>query len=235
MRQSHRRVTIGACPLFVAALACQALAPQAARADPIPLPSVDFALKAGLRRGGSLDLAHSQGKMRVEMTRPNVPGSMIGIIDLKARRMVVRTPNLPNMAVEIELPPEYALGALSGNGLRVGESQVAGEACDLWKMDGPTPAQASIAMGATVACITPDGIALRTEVDIKGKKQVLFEASQLTRGPQDPKLFQLPPGVQVVKVPKGKIGAALGLQGFGGAPAEGPPPAGAPPSPAPKP
>ncbi|MFG1374893.1 hypothetical protein V5F32_22155 [Xanthobacter oligotrophicus] len=188
---------------------------DAACADPVPLPTVDFALSADLRRGGSMDLAHSQGKMRVEMTKPNVPGSIVGIIDLRARRMVVRTPNLPNMAVEMELPPEYALGALSGSGLRVGESQVAGEACDLWKLDAPAGAVGGVALGPTTACITPDGIALRTEVEVQGKKQTVFEALKLTRAPQDPKLFQLPSGVQVIKVPKGKIGSALGLPNLG--------------------
>ncbi|MFG1268064.1 hypothetical protein V5F40_08875 [Xanthobacter sp. DSM 14520] len=187
----------------------------AACADPVPLPTVDFALSADLRRGGSMDLAHSQGRMRVEMTKPNVPGSIVGIIDLRARRMVVRTPNLPNMAVEMELPPEYALGALSGSGLRVGESQVAGEACDLWKLDAPSGAVGGVALGPTTACITPDGIALRTEVEVQGKKQTVFEALKLTRAPQDPKLFQLPAGVQVIKVPKGKIGSALGLPNLG--------------------
>lgn len=200
-------------------LAGSLLGAGAACADPVPLPTTDFALSADLRRGGTLDLAHSQGKMRVEMTKPNVPGSIVGIIDLRARRMVVRTPNLPNMAVEMELPPEYALGALSGTGLRVGESQVAGEACDLWKVDAPVGAAGGAAIGTSVgpttACITPDGIALRTEVEMQGKKHLVFEALTLSRAPQDPKLFQLPPGVQVIKVPKGKLGAALGLPNIG--------------------
>jgi len=198
-----------------AVLAGTLLGLGAACADPVPLPTVDFALSADLRRGGSMDLAHSQGRMRVEMTKPNVPGSIVGIIDLRARRMVVRTPNLPNMAVEMELPPEYALGALSGSGLRVGESQVAGEACDLWKLDAPSGAVGGVVLGPTTACITPDGIALRTEVEVQGKKQTVFEALKLTRAPQDPKLFQLPSGVQVIKVPKGKIGSALGLPNLG--------------------
>lgn len=189
---------------------------SSAQADPLPLPSVDFALKADLKRGGTIDIAHSQGVMRVEIQKPNIPGSMVGIIDLKARTMVVRTPNLPNMAVEIELPPEYVLGALAGSGLRVGEDKVAGEPCDLWKVDP----QMKSALGPTTACITPDGIALRTEVEIKGTRQTIFEATSLARAPQDPKQFQLAPGIQVMKVPKGKIGSALGLPGFGGGAAE---------------
>lgn len=233
MRQPDPCRTMGTGAFIAAAVAGLLLISRGALADPVPLPTVDFALKADLRRGGTIDIAHSQGKMRVEITRQDVPGSMVGIVDLKARRMVVRTPNLPNMAVEIELPPEYVLGAITGSGLRVGESQVSGQACDLWKMDASAATRAKPGIGPTTACITLDGIALRTEMEINGKKQVMFEATQLTRGPQDPKLFQLPAGVQVIKVPKGKIGAALGLPGFGGpAPADAPPPATAPPAPA---
>ncbi len=229
MGQGHRRRT-GGCGRHraVAGISVPALAVAAgvlglglspANADPVPLPTTDFSLKADLKRGGTIDIAHSQGRMRVEIQKPNIPGSMVGIIDLKARSMVVRTPNLPTMAVEIELPPEYVLGALTGTGLRVGEDKVAGEACDLWKIDP----QMKSALGPTTACITPDGIALRTAVEIKGTKQTVFEATTLTRGPQDQALFHLPPGIQVVKVPKGKIGSALGIPGLGGGPAEAPP------------
>lgn len=211
MREHPRCRTAGS---MMAAVVAGSLAfAGAALADRLPLPQADFALKADLKRGGTLDLAHSQGRMRIEIAKPSVPGTMVGLIDLSARTMVVRTANLPNMALEIELPAEYVLGALSGSGIRVGEDKVAGEACDLWKVDP----QINSALGPTTACITPDGIALRTEVVIKGRKQTVFEATALTRAPQDQKLFQLPPGVQVVQVPKGKLGAALGLPGLAGA------------------
>lgn len=184
-----------------------------AAADPLPLPSTDFALTANLTRGGTMDLAHSQSKMRVQMNNPNAPGPMIGLIDLQARKMIMMMPNVKNMAIEIEIPPEYSIGALSGNGTRVGQSEVAGEPCDLWKVEP----QANLGSVATTACITTDGIALRTEAEIKGKRQVVYEATQVTRAPQDPSLFELPKDVQVVKVPKGKLGGALGLPGLGGA------------------
>ena len=139
-----------------AALSAAALC-GAALADPLPMPSVDFALTADLKRGGTLSLAHSQSRMRVEMTNPNVPTPILGLIDLNARKMVL--PNVPNMAMEIDIPKEYSMGALSGNGTKVGESAVAGEACDVWKVES----QANLASAATFACITSDGIALRTD------------------------------------------------------------------------
>ncbi|MFG1477144.1 hypothetical protein V5F53_00600 [Xanthobacter sp. V4C-4] len=178
-------------------------------ADPLPLPTADFSLKASLPRGATMDLSHSQGRMRVEVSKPEVPGSVVGIIDLKARRMVMLAPNLPKMAVEIELPPEYVAGALTGTGTKGGSSQVAGEPCDIWQVDPPLDRK----IGPTQACITPDGIALRTEADIQGTRRILYEVTNLTRGPQDPRQFELPPGVKVMKVPQGKLGGMLGLPG----------------------
>lgn len=182
-----------------------------ALADPLPLPTADFGLKANLPRGAVMDLAYSQGKMRIEVAKPEMAGSMVGIIDLNARRMVMLSPQMPKVAVEIELPPEYVVGAMSGTGSKVGRGEVAGEPCDLWQVDPPTDRKVS----ATSACITPDGIALKTEAEVQGTTRVLYEVARLTRGAQDPKLFQLPPGVKVMKVPQGKFGSILGLPGAG--------------------
>lgn len=187
-----------------------------ALADSLPMPSVDFSLKAKIKRNRTLDLAYSQSKMRVEMKGPKASAPIIGIIDFEAHKMLMMMPNVANMALEIEIPPEYAVGALSGEGVRVGESQVAGEPCDLWKVDAETRKEVGKKIGPTTACITADGIALRTEAEIDGHTRVLYEATEVTRGPQDPALFQLPPGVQVMNISKSKLGGALNLPGLGG-------------------
>lgn len=179
-------------------------------ADPLPMPSADFALTASLARGGTLKLAHSQSRMRVEMSKPNLPTPVLGLIDLNARKMLMMLPNVPNMAMEIDIPKEYSLGALAGSGTKVGSSQALGEPCDVWQVES----QANLASASTFACITADGIALRTEVEIDGKRSTLYEVTELTRAPQDPSQFALPAGAQVVKVPKGKLGNALGLPGL---------------------
>lgn len=197
--------------LAVAALGLGLAGPAAA--DPIPLPSSDFSLKANLPRGATMNLAYSSGHMRVEMARPDTPGTIVGLIDLKARRMVMMTPNLPKVAVEMALPPEYVVGAQTGTGSKVGHSQVAGEPCDLWQVDPPESRPDGSHLGPTVACITPDGIALRAQTELKGTSQVLYEVESLARGPQDPKLFLLPPGVKVMKIPQGRFGHMLGLPG----------------------
>ena len=177
-----------------------------AAADPLPTPTVDFALKAKLRDGGSLDLSHAGGKMRMEMLPKASPAMVVGLIDLKTGKIVVMVRSMPKMAVQTDLPPEYnfAMLAGAGSGTHVGTAQVAGENCDLWKVE-----TSSATTGPTTACITADGIALRTEVEIQGKPQVIYEATALTRGPQDPQLFVMPTGVQTIKIPKGASAAAL--------------------------
>lgn len=183
-----------------------------AAAEPLPLPTTDFALKAKLRSGAGLDLAHSGGRMRAEMTKPGIPAAMVGFIDLPERRITLLVPAMPNMAVETDIPLEYSVGALAADGARTGQSGVvAGEPCDLWQV----PPQTGTGIGPTTLCITADGITLRTEAEIKGKTHSVYEVTQLSRSPQPPELFRLPPGLQVMKVPKGKGGLPPALLGLG--------------------
>lgn len=190
--------------LPICAVACALAGP--ALADPLPTPTVDFALKAKLRDGGALDLSHSNGKMRMEMLPKASPAMVVGLIDLKTGKIVVMVPSMPKMAVQTDLPPEYNFASMTGAGARVGTAEVAGEPCDLWKVE--TTATGS-SVGPTTACITADGIALRTEVEVQGKPQVIYEATALTRGPQDARLFVMPTGVQTIKIPKGASASAL--------------------------
>lgn len=191
---------------LVLALASGIAGQSPAHADPLPMPTLDFALKAKLRDGGTLDLAHSNGKMRMEMQPKASPAMVVGLIDLKAGKIVVMVPSMPKMAVQTDLPPEYHFAALTGSGTPMGRSTVAGEPCEIWKVETSV---ASASAGPTTACITPDGISLRTEVEIQGKQQLIYEATSVTRGPQDPHLFVMPTGVQTIKIPKGASAAAL--------------------------
>ncbi|WP_051357035.1 hypothetical protein [Azorhizobium doebereinerae] len=195
--------------LIAAALA--ACAAHSAQADPLPTPTGDFALKAKTRDGGTLDLAHSGGRMRLEMLPKAAPAMVVGLLDLRAGKMVVMVPAMPKMAVQMDLPPDFTFASMNGSGTKTGSAEVAGEPCDLWKVDA-TASQAGT--GPTVSCITADGIALRTEMDIKGKTEVLYEVTSLTRGPQDPRQFVLPTGVQTVKIPKNAAAALPGLAPF---------------------
>lgn len=194
--------------VVVLALAAGIAGSLPAVADPLPVPTIDFALKAKLRDGGTLELAHSNGKMRMEMQPKASPAMLVGLIDLKSGKIVVMVPAMPKMAVQTDLPPEYNFASLAGSGTPMGPSDVAGEPCEVWKLETTV---ASASTGPTTACITPDGISLRTEVEIQGKPQLIYEATSLSRGPQDPHLFVMPTGVQTIKMPKGASAALPNL------------------------
>lgn len=85
-------------------------------------------------------------------------------------------------------PMEAAWQALGGDNARhVGRCTVAGEDGNEWRpRNGDTAVR--------TACITDDGIVLRVSQD----GAVLWEASALQRGDQDPALFGVPAGYQVI-------------------------------------
>ncbi|HRO02484.1 MAG TPA: hypothetical protein PLS69_02620 [Terricaulis sp.] len=85
-------------------------------------------------------------------------------------------------------PMEAAWSALGADNARhVGRCSVAGEDGNEWRpRDGDT--------GVRTACITSDGIVLR----VTQEGAVLWEATALQRGDQDPALFGVPAGYQVI-------------------------------------
>lgn len=78
---------------------------------------------------------------------------------------------------------------------RVGACSAAGESGTEWR---------STEEGATAAaCVTSDGILLRSTHD----GQTVWETTSVSRGPQDPALFTIPPGVPVMDL--GSVAAGL--------------------------
>lgn len=173
-------------------------------AEPLPVPSVDYSAKASMFGGMSMLSRHAKGKMRIEMSGPMLPAAMTAYIDLQSKKVlsVMNMPGLPAMGVEANLGDEENPAVPIGEGRRIGTSKAAGEDCDLWQVD----AAAKIDKRAdAVACISRDSIPLRMEATVNGKREVIFEVSELTRGPQDPALFIPPKNVQVMQIPKGMI------------------------------
>lgn len=117
-------------------------------------------------------------------------------------------------------PMEAAWAALGGDNARhVGRCNVAGENGNEWR---PRNGDA----GVRTACITNDGIVLRVMQD----GAPLWQASALQRGQQDPALFGVPPGYQVIdpQAVAAQVGESLEeLDSVTGAPPE-PQPAPAP-------
>lgn len=178
-------------------LVASAIVGTPATAEPVPMPQTDYAAKGRFAGGGEISVRHRAGKMRLDFTVAGAPVTMTGIVDLGSRKVLMTMP-IPGAktALEIDLADGGSFGQAVGEGRRTGSATVAGERCDTWEIDGK-------GAGKAVACVTADGIHLRTEVENDGKRQTVMEIGGLTRGPQDPKLFELPPGTQITKAPAG--------------------------------
>jgi hypothetical protein len=175
-----------------------------ASADPLPLPKVDYASKAKMTGGITMSSRHSNGKLRVEMQVPGMPQGMVAYIDLRAKKgvTVMSMPGMGNMAIEVDVGDGEEYGVAVGRGNRVGNATVAGETCELWEIEGD---RRDIKKAEAVACITADSIPLRMEANVNGKREVVFEVTEISRGPQDPKLLAPPPNLKPMRMPKGMM------------------------------
>jgi hypothetical protein len=172
--------------------------PVAPRADPLPLPTIDYEARAKIANAGEMVIRHSKGRVRVEFSIPGTGQPIIGIADLNKKKivMILKIPGLDQTtAFEIDFGEELGFGQVVGDGRRVGTSTAAGEPCTLWEI----PAKA----GKATACIGSDNILLKTEAEIAGQQQAVFEVTQVNRRRQNPADFEVPAGVNVVRLPKG--------------------------------
>lgn len=172
------------------------LAGASAFAEPVPQPKVDYVAKGSLSGRGAFTVRHHGGKLRMDMTIPGTGSALTSIIDLSTRKAVMSMP-VPGakMAMEIDFGGDTNLGYVAGDGKVTGTATVVGERCSLWEVAVPK------SDGPVVSCISDDGIGLRTEVIIDGKRQTVMEMTELTRAPQEAALFALPPETKIVKAP----------------------------------
>jgi hypothetical protein len=119
--------------------------------------------------------------MRID---PPTPGMFV-ILDYVARRMnVVREAN--RSVIEMTAPEEVAgVAGAAGTGsyLRRGTDTVAGLPCTDWETRDRDGRE-------VVVCMTNDGVLLRARSD----GGILVSASAVHYAPQDPGVFQVPPG-----------------------------------------
>ena len=173
-------------------------------AEPLPLPSTDYATKGKMSGGISVEYRHSKGKMRMEMRGPEMPQPMVGYFDTKSRKgvMVMNMPGMPPMAIETGLDDEGNAGVAGGTGQRIGSDRVAGEACDLWRMDAKSSEEKR---ADAVGCVTRDGILLRMEANLEGKRQTVLEITEVNRTPQDMKQLTPPANLKPMQIPGGMM------------------------------
>lgn len=186
---------------FVVVAVAGTLAVSRAVAEEVPLPKIDFEAKAKLLNEGELFVRHAGGKMRVEIRMQHLDSAAVGFIDLERKRMVLLLPipGIQDTAVEVDFGDDAIFGQVMGDGVRQGQATVAGEACTIWKIT-------SVGENRAAACLTPDNIALRTQVSIDGKTRTVFEVTELKRRPQNAADLEVPSNIRVMKLPKGMKG-----------------------------
>jgi hypothetical protein len=209
------------CMQRVLALTIVVLCATPALSEPLPQPRTDFEASSKGPAGTTFVYRHHEGKLRVDMKVPSAQVAATSLVDIAGRKVVAMVgPATSGVAVELDLN-EAEFGLLPGllDAKRVGATTVAGEPCNLWEVTYPPSRSATRAAlpSASIACITPDGIPMRTETVTKGTHQVVMEAMTVTRVAQDPNLFVVPPGTKIMKAPaamQGLLGAFSGNHGL---------------------
>ncbi|MEX0760608.1 MAG: hypothetical protein WD100_13590 [Tistlia sp.] len=135
-------------------------------------------------------LYHSPDAERREMT---VEGTgQVFILRPAAGEALMILP-AAKMAMRIPLPPDPGLAAAEAfarlDPQAEGEETVAGEATTIYRTSGEIEGR---------FWITDDGVVMRMETDTD-RGRYTMELLDLERGAQDPALFELPPGVQVME------------------------------------
>jgi hypothetical protein len=199
------------------ALAVAVLCATPAISEPLPQPRSDFEARSKGPAGTTFFYRHHEGKLRIDVKLPGTQVAATSLVDISGRKVVTLVgPANSGMAVELDLN-EAQFGLPPGllDAKRIGAASVAGEPCNLWEVTSP-PARAATRAAlpsATISCITPDGIPLRTETVTNNARKVVMEAMTVSRTAQDPNLFVVPPGTKIVKAPaamQGLLGAFSG-------------------------
>jgi len=209
------------CMHRVLALTIVVLCATPAVCEPLPQPRTDFEASSKGPAGTTFVYRHHDGKLRVDVSVPSAQVAATSLVDISGRKVVAMIgPATSAVAVELDLnEAQFGLPPGRLDAKRIGATSVAGEPCNLWEVTHPPSRSATRAAlpSATIACITPDGIPLRTETVTNGTRQVVMEATTVTRAVQDPNLFVVPPGTKIMKAPaamQGLLGAFSGDHGL---------------------
>jgi hypothetical protein len=180
-------------PLFALALL---VAPHASYAEKLPRPAVDYAVEGTMTSGrGSQPgtIRHGGGKMRFDIDDAGQQASIF--VDLAARKATVVTHrDGKKLAIQMEADNAGEAGNfLERDAKRLGDAQIAGEACVDYEFEG--------VRGRTIrGCFTTDGIALRMR-DLT-RDRVFWEALRVTRAPQSAALFVVPTDAEPMQIPR---------------------------------
>ena len=207
--------------MLISAAAVSLTLSVAAQADNVPQPTASYSREAIMRMGRQPDMpfrVNAAGATeRREMMMQGSAQTMIKRPDLGVIYML-----MPQMGQAMEMPidrggmPTDNMDAY--NPVALGSETVLGENTTKYRMQG---GDANGSFDGH-AWITGDGIMMRMEGQATGDGfagPVSITLNSLQRGPQDPSLFELPPGTSVMQMPGGMPGGGGGapMPGGGGA------------------
>jgi hypothetical protein len=187
------------------AAALIAALPLAAEAQDRPqiFPTRDVAVTyriAGQGQQAEVTMLWSAAQRLMRMNLPGGVGFMVADHQNQRGFMVMEA-----MRSIMDVPMDQAAGfqrdMQNARFTRGGTEKIAGTDCTVWRYQGQAQ--------SGEACITADGVMLRTQGAAQGQ-QGRMEAVSVTFGPQDPALFQRPQGYQTMQVPQGIPGQRPG-------------------------
>lgn len=205
-----------ACMAVIAALAACNQKPAAPTAESLLFPALgatpyaaNYSLSAGGDELRTMRMLRSGANQRIETTGMGEGKTAVILIDGVTGKMTQFQigEGAPKAALLIDrdkLGPfadamDIEADAKANPPKHLGSDTVAGEKCETWEFVEPVepgetaPAEPS---DARQACVTRDGILLR--VQQPGSAQPELIATKVDKGPQDPSLFAVPDGYQIV-------------------------------------
>lgn len=170
---------------------------------PLLLPSravtVDYSVEPDHRPEQQMQVAFAAGGTHMRVDASSAPGTLL--IDRERRQAMLLFPPahmftvLPGKAQEVD---EFLLNDRM-HFTREGSAVVAGLACTVWGVRSEK--------GVARACVTADGVVLRAEgTDPKGRHGSL-RATRVDYAPLPDTYFEVPPGYQEVRLPRGALGS----------------------------
>ena len=174
-----------------------------------PVNAPDYVATYKIGDGGDIGMKvySSGGKTRSETALPAAGGiKMVTLMDRGAQQFVsyAEGPGMPKRANKLsaddvkKMEENFPRAEGAVKPTKIGADTVAGMGCNIWQLPrtdaAATATETSTAPEPMQMCLTDDGIMLR--VGTANAPRMI--ATSVTRAPQDPALFALPAGYEVV-------------------------------------
>jgi hypothetical protein len=191
--------------LALAAMLAAAALPAAAQDRPPAHPSRDvtvtYRFEGAPQGAAEMRLSWLQAEQKMRIDTPGGQGWIVtdtrsgtSFMVQDQARMIMQLPRNPSMPDLSRPPPGTSF-------TRAGTETLLGHRCTVWRVTGP--------LGEGEACVTDDGVMLRTRGSASGTpgggqgggQGGAMVATQVSFGPQDPARFRAPQDYQTMTVP----------------------------------